>query len=83
MALANGGIWIWDALKSLWFTHYAWIVMGAGNMLGSAKINGMAGHTAIYGDQFTIVQGAKASNKKGAKALYYPMTSPENDKFNV
>ncbi|KIJ96445.1 hypothetical protein K443DRAFT_60332, partial [Laccaria amethystina LaAM-08-1] len=55
MALANGGIWIWDALKSLWFTHYAWIVMGAGNMLGSAKINGMAGHTAIYGDQFTIV----------------------------
>jgi len=74
MAQANEGIWIWDALDSSWFTHCAWIVMGAGDMLGSAKINGMAGHAAIYGDQFTTVQGAKA--------LYYPMTPPENDKFN-
>ena len=82
MAQANEGIWIWGALDSSWFTHRAWIVMGAGDMLGSAKINGMAGHTAKHGDRLTTVQGAKASTKKGAKALYYPMTPPENDKFN-
>jgi len=43
-------------------------------MLGSAKINGMPGHIAIYGDWFTTVQGAKA--------LYYPMTPPKNDKLS-
>jgi hypothetical protein len=43
----NEVIWIWDALKSSWFTHCAWIVMGAGDMLRSAKINGMAGQYMV------------------------------------
>jgi hypothetical protein len=40
-------------------------------MLGSAKINGMAGHGGIYGDRFSMVQAAKMSNQSGARAQYY------------
>ena len=49
--------------------------MALGDMLGSAKLNGMAGYSAIYGDCFIMVKGAKASNKKGAKTQYYPILS--------
>src|ERR1700677_1937038 len=41
--------------------------MALGDMLGSAKLNGMAGHSAIYGDRFSMV--------KGAKTQYYPISS--------
>ena len=56
--------------------------MALGDMLGSAKLNGMAGHSAIFGDRFSMVKGAKASASRGARALYYPMTPPENNKYN-
>jgi hypothetical protein len=51
--------------------------MGLGDMLGSAKISGMAGHTAVYGDRFSTVKGARAS--AGTKAQYYPVNLPEQE----
>ena len=49
-------------------------------MLGSAKCSGMAGHSAVYGDHFSLVQGAHSKNVKGARARYYPMSPPDNEK---
>lgn len=82
MARASEGIWIWDAVDSSYFTHRAYITMALGDMLGSAKLNGMAGHSAIFGDRYSLVQSAKASVSRGARSLYYPMTPPENTKYN-
>ncbi len=80
MAQANEGIWIWDALKDGYFVCRAWITLGLGDMLGSAKINGMAGHGGIYGDRFSMVQAAKTSNQSGARTQYYPIM--KIDHFN-
>jgi len=54
--------------------------MGLGDMLGSAKINGMAGHGRIYGDRFSMVQAAKSSDRSNAHAQYYPILNI--DRFN-
>ncbi|KAI0054599.1 hypothetical protein BV25DRAFT_1816860 [Artomyces pyxidatus] len=51
-------------------------------MLGSAKFSCLAGHSALYGDRFSMVRGARASLKKGSKSQYYPLKPPENDKYN-
>lgn len=80
MAQFSEGIWIWDAIHSAYFSIKACIAIAAGDMLGSAKINGMAGHAAIYGDRFSTVQAAKSSTASGSKAQYYPMLS--SDKHN-
>lgn len=80
MAQIGQGIWIWDALKDAYFVCRAWITMGLGDMLGSAKINGMAGHGGIYGDRFSMVQAAKTSDQSGARAQYYPILNA--DRFN-
>ena len=53
-----------------------------GNMLGLAKLNGMAGHSAFLGDHFSMVQGAHTSLKKGSKAQYYPLAPLESSKYN-
>ena len=82
MTMASEGIWMWDAVDSSYFVHRSCISMALGDMLGSAKLNGMAGHTAIFGDRFSLVQGAKSSLIKGAKSQYYPMNAPENDRYN-
>jgi hypothetical protein len=82
MAQASEGIWIWDAVDSSYFVHRAYITMVLGDMLGSAKLSGMAGHHAIFGDRFTLVQGAKSSTSRGARALYYPINPPQNDLYN-
>ncbi|KAI0037490.1 hypothetical protein FA95DRAFT_1506916 [Auriscalpium vulgare] len=42
----------------------------------------MAGHTAIYGDRFSMMRGAVASLSKGSKAQYYPSMPPKHDKYN-
>ncbi|KZP06838.1 hypothetical protein FIBSPDRAFT_666937, partial [Athelia psychrophila] len=55
MARASEGIWTWDAIDSSYFVLRAYIVMILGDMLGSAKLSGMAGHLAIFGDRFTMV----------------------------
>src|SRR5215510_13720208 len=58
MAVASEGIWTWDAVNSSYFVNRAHICMALGDMLRSAKLNGMAGHSAIYGDCFSMVKGA-------------------------
>ncbi|KIL54838.1 hypothetical protein M378DRAFT_61211, partial [Amanita muscaria Koide BX008] len=55
LAKSNEGIWIWDAIDSSYFVVRAHLCMVLGDMLGSAKLNGMAGHSAIYGDRFSLV----------------------------
>jgi hypothetical protein len=50
-----------------------------GDMLGSAKLSGMVGHSAIFGDRFSLVQGARSKISRGAKAQYYPMSPPDTD----
>lgn len=56
--------------------------MALGDMLGSAKMNGMAGHSAIYGDRFSLVKGARSSTKRGSKAQYYSISPPQNEIYN-
>lgn len=82
MAEASEGIWMWDAVDSSYFVNHAWLCMALGDMLGSAKLNGMAGHSAVYGDRFSMVQGARASLAKGSKAQYYPISPPERSRYN-
>jgi len=82
MARANEGIWMWDAVDSSCFVHHAHICMALGDMLGSAKLNGMAGHSAIYGDYFSMVKTAHASVQPKAKYQYYPISPPEAQKYN-
>ena len=82
MAKASAGIWMYDAVDSSYFLNHAAISMALGDMLGSQKINGMAGHMAIFGDRFSLVQAARSSCAKGSKALYYPSNPPENSKYN-
>lgn len=53
-----------------------------GDMLGSAKVNGMAGHSAKHGDRFSMIPGARTSLDRGAKAQYYPLSPPQNDCYN-
>jgi len=52
------------------------------DMLGSAKLNGMAGHSAIHGDRFSMVQNARASLKRGSKFQYYPISPPASSTYN-
>jgi hypothetical protein len=82
MARASEGIWMWDAVDSSYFVNHACICMALGDMLGSAKLNGMAGHSANYGDRFSMVKGARSSTKKGAKAQYYPISTSVASKYN-
>ena len=82
MAMASEGIWTWDAVDSSYFVNRAYVTMILGDMLGSAKLNGMAGHMAVYGDRFTTVRGARSSLAKGAKAQYYPIHPPNNEQYN-
>ncbi|EKM78020.1 hypothetical protein AGABI1DRAFT_42644 [Agaricus bisporus var. burnettii JB137-S8] len=42
----------------------------------------MAGHSAIFGDRFSLVQAAYSSTSSGAKAQYYPLNPPHNDVYN-
>ena len=57
--------------------------MALGDMLGSAKLSGMAGRTALYGDCFTMIQGARSSLKSGSKSIYYPISPPCSAEYNL
>jgi hypothetical protein len=83
LAMASEGIWTWDAVDSSYFVLRAYLCGVKGDMLGSAKLNGMAGHAARYGDRFSMVQGARIGKEKGAKQQYYPLSPPEKEKFNA
>lgn len=76
MAAASAGIWVYDAIDSSYFVLRASVVMCLGDMLGSAKLSGMAGHAAVHGDRFTMVKGARSSVKSGSKYQYYPINPP-------
>jgi hypothetical protein len=67
LAIASEGIWTWDAIDSSYFVLRAYLCGVKGDMLGSAKLNGMAGHAARHGDRFSMVQGACTGKEKGAK----------------
>jgi hypothetical protein len=54
--------------------------MGLEDMLGLAKFSSMAGHTAVYGDYFSMVKGAHSNLKKGLKPQHYPISPPDNEK---
>ena len=82
MAKASEGLWMYDAVDSSYFLNRAFISMALGDMLGSAKINGMAGHMAIHGDRYSMVQAARSSLAKGSKALYYPSNPPQSSTYN-
>jgi hypothetical protein len=82
MAKASEGIWMWDAVDSSYFVNHAYLCMVLGDMLGSAKMSGMAGHTAVHGDRFSMIKGARASLKKGSKYQYYPIAPPKNAIYN-
>jgi hypothetical protein len=83
MAMASVGMWTWDAVDSSYFVLRAYICAVKGDMLGSAKLSGMAGHSALYGDRFSLVQGARPAKRSGAKAQYYPISPPQKDKYNA
>ncbi|KAF6748073.1 hypothetical protein DFP72DRAFT_820943 [Ephemerocybe angulata] len=42
----------------------------------------MSGHSAVRGDRFTEVEGARSSTQSGAKAQYYPTSPPDNATYN-
>jgi hypothetical protein len=79
LAKASIGMWTWDAVDSSYFVLRAYLCGVKGYMLGSAKLSGMAGHSAKFGDHFSLVQGGKGA---GAKAQYYPISPPEKEIFN-
>ena len=64
MARASEGIWMWDAVDSSNFVNHACITMALGDMLGSAKLSGMGGHSAFYGDRFTLCKVQKQALQK-------------------
>ncbi len=82
MASASVGMWTWDAVDSSYFILRAYLCGVKGDMLGSAKLSGMAGHSAQFGDRFSLVQGARPAKDRGAKAQYYPISPPEKERYN-
>lgn len=82
MARSSEGIWVYDALKSSYFVHRSAIAIVCSDMLGSAKVNGMAGHTVHFGDRFSYVESTHSSLKSGSKSLYYPVSPPRNHEYN-
>ena len=81
MAQASVGMWTWDAVDSSYFVLRAYLCGVKGDMLGSAKLSGMAGHSALYGDHFSLVQGARTP-KDGARSQYYPISPPQKQTYN-
>jgi hypothetical protein len=82
MARASVGMWTWDAVDSSYFVLRAYLCGVKGDMLGSAKLSGMAGHSALHGDCFSLVKGARPAKEKGAKAQYYLISPPQKERFN-
>ena len=82
MAQSSVGMWTWDAVDSSYFVLKAFVCAVKGDMLGSAKLSGMAGHSALYGDRFSLVQGAFPAKDKVVRAQYYPISPPEKDRYN-
>ncbi len=68
LAAASVGMWTWDAIDSSYFILRAYLCGVKGDMPGSAKLSGMGGHSAFYGDHFSLVH--KAHTSLSARAQY-------------
>src|SRR5260370_24785633 len=55
VVMASVGMWTWDAVDSSYFGLRAYLCGVKGDMLGSAKLSGMTGDSALYGDRFSLV----------------------------
>jgi hypothetical protein len=86
MAQASVGMWTWDVVvvDSSYFVLRAYLCGVKGDMLGSAKLSGMAGHSALHGDHFSLIEGAFSAKGGGggAKPQCYPISPPQKDKYN-
>lgn len=69
MARAHVGVWMWDAHQTRWFKWHAYLLAVLGDMLGSAKCNGMKGHQGYAGCRFCMIVGARRSS--GDRTMYY------------
>jgi hypothetical protein len=63
LAKLSVGVWTFDALSGQFFLLKVFLCGVLGDMLGSAKLSRMAGHMALYGCRFSMVRGARPSNK--------------------
>lgn len=72
-AVGSEGTWIWSAIESDHLLMRWYIALALGDMLGSAKMNGMVGHTGYFGDRFSLTSGMKSGGK--GKPQYYPILS--------
>jgi hypothetical protein len=75
-------MWTWDAVDSSYFVLRAYLCGVKGDMPGYAKLSGMAGHSAVYGDRFSLIQGARTMKDSGAKFQYYPISPPQKEIHN-
>jgi hypothetical protein len=82
LAMASVGMWTWDAIDSSYFVLRAYLCGVKGDMLGSAKLSGMAGHSALHGDRFSLVEGAYPAKERGGKPQYYPISPPDKERYN-
>jgi len=80
LAAASVGMWTWDAIDSSYFVLRAYLCGVKGDMPGSAKLSGMGGHSAFYGDCFSLVHGPCTSQNRAR--LYYPISPPQREIYN-
>ena len=65
LAKLSVGVWSFDALSGKFFLLKVFLCGVLGDMLGSAKLSRMAGHMALYGCRFSMVRGARTTDKSG------------------
>ncbi len=59
LAKLSVGVWCYDALLKRHFILKVYLCGVLGDMLGSTKLNRMAGHVGVYGCRFSMVRGAR------------------------
>jgi hypothetical protein len=65
LAKLSIGVWTKDVFSGQFFLLKVYLCGVLGDMLGSAKLSRMAGHMALHGCRFSMVQGACPSKDKG------------------
>jgi Transposase family tnp2 len=65
LAKLSVGVWTYDALSEQYFLLKVYLCGVLGDMLGSAKLSRMAGHMAVHGCRFSMVEGARPSKDRG------------------
>ena len=75
LAKLSVGVWTEDILSGQFFLLKVYLCGVLGDMLGSAKLSKMAGHMALHGCRFSMVQGAR-TDKEGM--MQYHTIIPSN-----